>query len=191
MLPAQPKVRSLTALKFDDILALPEGGGPIDAPTVRGALRFTAFSISSSTPALLIPPPSKPNYIYISPVGEVAGGEHQLFPANASVKYFNLEKIAYACAAESGSAPISCTIQVSGKRAPQFGGTEEQALLVYSRPVITGATVTAGTYNTFSFPAPQFQGLVSVTFNIISPQAALQATLGDFDNLQYTAFIEK
>ena len=56
---------------------------------------------------------------------------------------------------------------LSGKRAPEFGYTEEQAELVCSKPVVSTALVS--TYGTFSFPAAQLFKLVSATMTVVSP----------------------
>lgn len=143
----------------------------------------------AATTVPLIPPPSKPNYVYIGPIGESTGGEHQLLPANSTVKYFNLESLAYACAAQASLAPVTRTIQISGKKAPQFGGTEEQVELVFNKATTTGVLVSS--YDTFTFPAAQFQGLVSATVDIISAPLTTVVTEGLFDNVKYTAYIQK
>ncbi|KAG6991106.1 hypothetical protein G7Y79_00057g090880 [Physcia stellaris] len=172
---------------FDSRFASPVGVGPTNAAGVFGALNYASFSLAAATANLLNPPPSKPNFISAGPVGGITNGAHQLLPANSTVKYFNLEKVRYACAAQSGLAPVSCTILVSGKRLQALGGTEEQVELVFNKPVVSSKLVSA--YAAFSFPAAQFSMLQSVTVTVIEPAAALPLAL--FDNFEYTAYIQK
>ena len=103
-------------------MAPPISAGATSAAGINGAINYKSLLLVSATLAVLFPPPSKSNFIYGGPTGEITSGEHQFLPANSTVKYFDLKSLSYAFTIQSGLSAFPCTIQLAGVQAPQFGG---------------------------------------------------------------------
>ncbi|KAG7006529.1 hypothetical protein G7Y79_00014g037040 [Physcia stellaris] len=175
---------------FDERKALPVSAGPATAVGIEGALNYSTFTLSDDTLALLIKPPSKPNFAAAGLLDQLtSGGQAQLLPANSTVQYFNFESLAYACVTNANPAPISCTIHVIGIKGKAYGGGQvTQDLIFNPGPVVTGGV--AKQFATSTFPQPSFAGLVALTLSITSA-ATSSATNINIDNVGYHACIGK
>lgn len=155
---------------------------------VEGGLNYKVFNVAKSTATLLLSPPSRPNFAFAGLVGQVTNGNQpQFLPASPSVKYFNLESIAVACAVNSGVLPVTCTIHVAGKKAQAFGGGSVDIDLIYNPG--PAAPNPLKSYSTKTFPKDDWTGLVEVSFSIIqSPNINALTNLLIDDNKYQACF---
>ena len=154
-----------------------------------GAIDDRSFSIVNYlTASELLPIPTKPNFVFARLAGEVENGEHQFLPTNASVKYFDLKSIAYAISIESGTTPLSGTINVVSTKAEQFGGSQVSQQLVFNANLTSGQLVEH--FNSAVFEST-FTGLVAVTVTLASQLATTGLALVEFDRNVYVAYIEQ
>ena len=150
-------------------------------------MNYKTFGLQGQGPNILIPAPSPPNFIGAGLVAQVTNGQPQIVPANATVQYFNLTSISYACAVNSNLLPVSCTIQISGLKAPQFGGGTSVQQLVFDKALLNGELVKQ--YDSDTFPEDKFSGLVAVTVDVLSSGGTAPLTNVLLDNMRYRACI--